>query len=280
MASRGLEPAEERKRVRTGTAEVNPRGEPKGGSRATMARTCTRGAPCRGRGMDQRIVWTGLGLAVAGIATAGLLLWREEPRLDRELDRVLAERDGREVIGVPGALAAERRSNAAVEPAGAELLAAFRREVEAYEAARSGPEGEAEREHDRAMAVEGLAQQIDRPVAGAADAGDLLVVAARLEAWYGLETAADVRDCILDALAPQRSAITARVLWRALVDVAEEVRETARFHVEDILGDDAPEGGEARRSLVELARTAAADTSSPLREWAAEQLAACDGGGE
>ena len=89
-----------------------------------------------------------------------------------------------------------------------------------------------------------------------------------------------MRDAIVEALAPQRSAITGRVLWKALADEAEVVRQTARFHVEDILGEEERDGGEARRLLLERARSAAADVSSPQRGWAQQFLAELAGGEE
>lgn len=230
--------------------------------------------------MDQRLAWGGGALAVAAIVAGALWVWGGEDELERQLDAALAAREVPREDPAAAAEAAQRSAPAHREPEGVELRTIYREAVAEYEQAYGKWRGTVDMVHDRVMAIEALSQQIDRPVAGAADANDVLAIGALLEAWFASDEAADVRDAIAEALAPQRSAITARVLWKGLSDAAQEVRSTATFHVEDILGDDERGGGEARQLLLARTRSAAADASSPLRSWAQERLAELDGGEE
>ncbi|MBL8900413.1 MAG: hypothetical protein JNM84_22475 [Planctomycetes bacterium] len=233
-----------------------------------------------GGAMDQRVAWIGGAVAVGAIVAGALWFWSGEGELERSIDAALRARENERSAPAEAADGARRSAPLAIEPDGRELRSIYREAVAEYEAANGSGASAGEKVHDREMAIEALAQQIDRPAAGDPDGNDLLAIGARLEAWFGSDVSPDVRDAIVEALAPQRSAITGRVLWKALADEAEAVRQTARFHVEDILGEEERDGGEARRLLLERARSAAADVASPQRGWAQQFLAELAGGEE
>jgi hypothetical protein len=231
--------------------------------------------------MDQRVAWIGGALVVVAAVAGAVWVWNGEGALERKLESALAARETPASSSGPQSIEAARRSvPAAREPESVALRQVFREAAAEYEAASGGDASAVEKVHDRVMAIEALAQQIDRPVAGAADAQDLLAIGALLENWFSIDAAADVRDAVVEGLAPQRSAITARVVWSALSDSAEEVRETALFHFEDILAEDEQSGGEARSLLLERTRRTAADAASPQRTWAQQCLAELVGGDE
>ncbi|MBK9383540.1 MAG: hypothetical protein IPN34_01770 [Planctomycetes bacterium] len=254
------------------------------GPRAAGALPWRDGAECAAAeprfAMDERVAWIGGALALMTVVAGALWVWSGESSLERELESALTARETAASAPAQPIDAALRSAPASREPEGVALRQVFREAAAEYEAASRGDASAGEMVHDRVMAIEALAQQIDRPVASASDAQDLLAIGALLETWFASDAAADVRDAIAEALAPQRSAITARVLWSALTDAAEDVRETALFHFEDILSEDERSGGEARSLLLERTRRLAADAASPRRTWAQQCLTEIVGGDE
>jgi len=101
-------------------------------------------------------------------------------------------------------------------------------------------------------------------------------IAEQMERWFRQDPASTVRDAIIEELSDDRSEVTARILWAGLSDASADVRDNAFFYIEDILGEDAEDGGAARSWLWKQVREAAKG-DSPHKALALELIEDWDG---